>query len=107
MGTLRPDRSVGDDRHFDKGLRPPMDSTTLLGLVAGSLTTAAFLPQLVKVLKSRSTKDISLLMYIVICTGILLWLIYGVIIGSLPVITANAVTLLIASAILALKIRFR
>jgi len=84
-----------------------MDSVTLLGLVAGSLTTAAFFPQLVKAWKSHSTKDISLLMYLVICTGILLWLIYGVIIGSLPVIAANAVTLVIASAILILKIRYR
>lgn len=83
-----------------------MDSITLLGLVAGTLTTAAFLPQLIKVWKSRSTKDISLAMYIVICLGILLWLIFGLCIGSLPVIAANAVTLLIATAILILKIRF-
>jgi len=83
-----------------------MDSITLLGLVAGTLTTAAFLPQLTKAWKSRSTKDISLLMYVVICTGILLWLIFGLCIGSLPVIAANAVTLLIAIAILILKIRY-
>ncbi|MFH2048791.1 MAG: SemiSWEET transporter [bacterium] len=84
-----------------------MDNTTLLGLAAGLLTTVAFIPQLVKVIKSRSTKDISLLMYVVISTGILLWLIYGLCIGSVPVIAANAVTLLIAVAILILKIRFR
>ncbi len=82
-----------------------MDSINLLGLVAGTLTTAAFVPQLMKILKSRSTKDISLVMYVVICTGILLWLIFGLCIGSLPVIAANAVTLLIATAILILKIR--
>jgi len=84
-----------------------MDNTTLLGLVAGSLTTAAFFPQFLKAWKSRSTKDVSLLMYVIISTGVLLWLIYGLIIGSLPVIAANAVTLLIAGAILILKIRFR
>ncbi len=84
-----------------------MDNITFLGLVAGALTTAAFLPQLVKAWKSRSTKDISLLMYVVTCTGISLWLIYGLCIGSLPVILANAATLLIAMAILILKIRFR
>ncbi len=82
-----------------------MDSITFLGLIAGTLTTTAFLPQLIKVWKTRSAKDISLLMYIVICTGILLWLIFGFLIGSLPVIAANAVTLLIATAILILKIR--
>lgn len=84
-----------------------MDNTTLLGLVAGSLTTAAFFPQFLKAWKSRSTKDVSLLMYVIISTGVLLWLIYGLIIGSLPVIAANAVTLVIAGAILILKIRFR
>ena len=83
-----------------------MDSITFLGFVAGTLTTVAFLPQLVKVWKSRSTKDISLLMYLVICTGLLLWLIFGLCIGSLPVIAANAVTLLIATVILILKIKF-
>lgn len=82
-----------------------MDLTNLVGLVAGALTTAAFFPQLVKVWKSRSARDISLWMYIAICTGILLWLIYGLAIGSMPVIAANAVTLLIAGAILVLKIR--
>jgi len=84
-----------------------MDNTTLLGLIAGLLTTVAFIPQLVKVWKSRSTKDISLLMYVVISTGILLWFIYGLCISSIPVIAANAITLLIAVAILILKIRFR
>jgi len=84
-----------------------MDSITLLGLIAGTLTTAGFLPQLIKAWKSHSTKDISLLMYVIICTGILLWLIFGLCIGSLPVIVANAATLLIAIAILILKIKFR
>jgi MtN3 and saliva related transmembrane protein len=84
-----------------------MDKLTTLGLIAGTLTTAAFVPQLVKVWKSRSTKDISLLMYIVICTGILLWLIYGLLIFDLPIIVANAITFMIALAILILKIRYK
>jgi MtN3 and saliva related transmembrane protein len=84
-----------------------MTTSTILGLIAGTCTTAAFLPQLVKIWKSRSTRDISLLMYVVISTGILLWLIYGIIIDSVPVIAANAVTLVIAAMILILKIRYR
>jgi len=84
-----------------------MTPSTILGLIAGTCTTAAFLPQLVKIWKTKSTRDISLLMYVVICTGILLWLIYGVIIDSVPVILANAVTLVIAAMILILKIRYR
>jgi len=84
-----------------------MDSINILGLAAGTLTTVAFLPQLIKVWKTRSTQDISLIMYIVICIGILLWLIFGLCIGSMPIIAANAVTLLIATTILVMKIRYR
>ena len=84
-----------------------MDGVTFLGLAAGTLTTVAFFPQLVKAYRSRSTGDISLLMYMSTCTGVLLWLVYGVIISSLPLIVANAVTLAIALGILALKIRYR
>lgn len=79
----------------------------LLGLVAGALTTVSFLPQLAKAWRTRSTKDISLTMYVVITTGVLLWLIYGMFIESYPVILANAVTLIIAALILALKIKHR
>jgi len=84
-----------------------MDGVTILGVVAGVLTSSAFFPQLLKAWKSKSTGDVSLLMYIIACTGILLWLIYGLIINSLPLILANAFTLVIAAAILALKIRYR
>lgn len=84
-----------------------MDTITLLGLAAGTLTTVSFLPQLVKAWRSRSTRDISLAMYTVFTFGVLLWLIYGVMIDSLPVILANAVTLVIAIVIMVLKIRFR
>lgn len=83
-----------------------MDNLTLLGLAAGALTTAAFLPQLIKAWKSRSTKDVSLLMYIVFCIGILLWLIYGICIDSLPLIAANVISLMIAITILILKLRY-
>nr|AOR51129.1 hypothetical protein [uncultured bacterium pAW1] len=84
-----------------------MDSTTILGLVAGTLTTAAFFPQFLRVWQTRSTHDISLWMYIIINTGILLWLIYGILTNSLPVILANAVTILISGGILYLKIRYK
>ncbi len=84
-----------------------MDYTIFLGYLAGALTTLAFLPQLIKVLKSKSTHDISLAMFIVICTGISLWLVYGILIDSLPIILANIVTLAIAGMILLLKIKYR
>lgn len=84
-----------------------MDGVTLLGLTAGVLTTTAFIPQFYKAWRSRSTHDISLWMYVNITTGIALWLVYGLLINSLPVILANVVTLVIALAILVLKIRYR
>jgi MtN3 and saliva related transmembrane protein len=84
-----------------------MDGVTMLGLAAGTLTTISFFPQLVKTWKSRSTKDISLGMYISFCSGIFLWLVYGLLIDSVPVIAANAVTLVIACLILFLKLKHR
>jgi MtN3 and saliva related transmembrane protein len=80
---------------------------TILGYLAGAMTTLAFLPQLIKVIRSRSTRDISLAMFIVICTGIFFWLVYGILINSLPIILANAVTLVIAGTILILKFRYK
>jgi MtN3 and saliva related transmembrane protein len=79
----------------------------LLGLIAGTLTTIAFLPQLYKTWKSKSAKDVSLVMMITFCTGVFLWLVYGVAIHAMPVIVANAVTLILALTILLLKIRYR
>jgi MtN3 and saliva related transmembrane protein len=84
-----------------------MDSVILLGLVAGALTSLSFLPQLIKIWRSRSAGDISLAMYVIITTGFVLWLWYGIMISSIPVIVANVVTLLISAMILILKIRYR
>ncbi len=84
-----------------------MDNVTLIGLLAGALTTVAFFPQLHKAWTSKSTKDVSISMYIIFCAGIFLWLLYGIFIKSLPVILANAVTFVLAASILLLKIRYR
>ncbi|WP_417810929.1 SemiSWEET transporter [Thalassospira alkalitolerans] len=78
---------------------------TVLGLVAGSLTTLAFLPQVVRTWRTRSTADISLVMFLVLCSGIALWLVYGLVRGDWPVIIANGLTLVLASTILFFKIR--
>ncbi len=84
-----------------------MNLVTVLGLVAGTLTTAAYFPQLLKTWKSKSAGDISWSMLISLCVGIILWLIYGVYVQDIPVILANVVTLLFTSNILILKIRYR
>lgn len=79
----------------------------ILGLVAGTLTTIAFLPQLHKTWKSKSAKDVSSVMMITFCVGVFLWFIYGLAIHAMPVIVANAVTLILALLILLLKIRYK
>lgn len=77
----------------------------LIGALAGLLTTLAFLPQVIKTWQSRSAKDISLWMFVLFCSGVALWLVYGLMIAAVPVILANAVTLVLAGGILAFKIR--
>lgn len=79
--------------------------TELLGFAAATLTTAAFVPQAVKVYRSRKTDDLSLGLFAMLFAGVLLWLIYGLLISSAPVIAANAVTLLLVAYILWMKIR--
>ena len=79
---------------------------TWVGSVAAVLTTVSFAPQAFKVIRSRDTAAISLPMYVLFTLGVGLWFVYGVLIHSAPVCLANGVTLLLASAILAMKIRF-
>lgn len=76
-----------------------------LGLIAGSCTTIAFVPQAVKAWRTQSTADLSLGMFLLLFIGILLWLIYGVLIGDVPLIVANAITGVLAGTILILKIK--
>lgn len=82
-----------------------MDRIRLLGLAAAACTTASFLPQVVRAWRTGDTAGISGWMYGIFCTGVVLWLAYGVAIGDLPLVVANAVTLLLAGAVLALKVR--
>ncbi|CCH50356.1 SemiSWEET family sugar transporter [Pseudodesulfovibrio piezophilus] len=82
------------------------ETMELIGIVAGFCTTASFLPQVIRTWKSRSVDDISLKMYMLFCVGVLLWLLYGFLIGSLSVILANSVTLFLAGAVLVMKVRF-
>jgi MtN3 and saliva related transmembrane protein len=83
-----------------------MDLTTLLGLIAGFLTTVAFVPQVVKIWKSKSAKDVSLITFGAFALGVLLWIVYGVIKQEPPIILWNAVTLLLAIAIIVMKVKF-
>lgn len=83
-----------------------MEIVTILGLLAGALVTASFIPQIIKIWKLKETKDISLWMYVIFTTGILLWLIYGILIEDLPVIVANVIGLMFASTVLFFKVKY-
>jgi MtN3 and saliva related transmembrane protein len=80
-------------------------AVTVLGLVAAFLTTVSFVPQVLRTWATRSTKDISLAMFIAYTAGIALWLVYGIFLRDIPIIASNAVTLVLAATILGLKLR--
>jgi MtN3 and saliva related transmembrane protein len=82
------------------------DTVNFIGYVAATCTTLSFLPQLVRVLRLRSARDISLSMFLVFSVGTALWLTYGLLSHSTPVTAANAVTLALSISILILKLRF-
>ncbi|MBC7950272.1 MAG: SemiSWEET transporter [Rhodospirillaceae bacterium] len=76
----------------------------LVGATAACLTTLAFVPQVVKTLKTRHTRDISLSMWVLFCAGVALWLVYGVLMAAWPIILANAATLVLGGTVLAVKV---
>tara|TARA_Y100000310_G_scaffold342214_1_gene444340 strand:+ start:8299 stop:8553 length:255 start_codon:yes stop_codon:yes gene_type:complete len=83
-----------------------MEMVTILGLVAATFTTVSFLPQAIKTIKTKQTKDLSLGMYTILTIGVFLWLIYGLIIHDYPIILANAVTGTFSAIILINIIRY-
>jgi len=78
--------------------------TTLIGMLAAVCTTIAFLPQVIKTWKAKSAKDLSLSMFSILAFGVTMWLIYGIRLGELPIILANAVTLLLILVIMYFKL---
>jgi len=80
---------------------------TFLGLAAGACTTVSMLPQAIKTIRTKQTKDLSLWMYLLLVIGIILWLSYGLFIQDVPVIAANGVTLIFAFIVLAYKIKYK
>jgi MtN3 and saliva related transmembrane protein len=77
-----------------------------LGFFAAFCTTAAFVPQLMRVLRLRSAREISLPTFLLFSVGVFLWLLYGIYTGSKPVIASNSVTLVLSVSILVLKLRY-
>jgi MtN3 and saliva related transmembrane protein len=78
----------------------------LIGYCAATLTTSAFVPQALKTIRSRDTRAISFWMYMTFTIGIVLWFVYGLALGSWPIILSNVLTFLLAATILALKVRY-
>jgi MtN3 and saliva related transmembrane protein len=76
-----------------------------LGLLAAALTTISFFPQVLRTIRTKNTESISLAMYMIFTLGTALWLVYGITLGSLPIILSNAITVSLAAIVLGLKIR--
>lgn len=84
-----------------------MTTATMIGLMAGALTTISFLPQALKTWRSKSAKDISLTMFLTFCIGVVLWIVYGFSVQDLPVLATNIVTLILAGSILFFKFKYK
>jgi MtN3 and saliva related transmembrane protein len=77
----------------------------MIGYIAGALTTVAFAPQLLKALKTKSTKDVSLMMLLCSTSGMVLWLFHGIIVKDQAIVAANSISIVLASSLLGLKIK--
>jgi MtN3 and saliva related transmembrane protein len=84
-----------------------MEHTTLIGLMAAICTTAAFVPQVIAIIRTGNVDGISVLMYSIFTVGIALWLSYGLLVNDLPMILANSVSIILALSVLALTISKR
>jgi MtN3 and saliva related transmembrane protein len=84
-----------------------MDTIALTGYLAGTLTTISFVPQVLRTLKLRETKDFSLAMLLLFAAGMLLWTAYGIWINSVPIIAANVITFGLVLFLLGMKMRYR
>ncbi|HNX58768.1 MAG TPA: SemiSWEET transporter [Spirochaetota bacterium] len=78
-----------------------------VSIFAGILTTASFMPQAIKTIRTKNTRGISLIMYIVLIAGLFMWFVYGVYLKNVSIIFSNLITLIFASVILVMKIRYK
>lgn len=83
------------------------DIVEIFGMLGGGLTTISFIPQVVKTWKTRSTRDLSMGMFLLFTLGLVFWLVYGIYMNALPIILANVITLILALSILVMKVLFR
>lgn len=83
-----------------------MNPTLIIGLVAASLTTFAFLPQSIRAIKTKHTKDISLPMLVMLEIGVVIWIIYGSLISDIPLLAANTISFIFVTITLVLKLKY-
>lgn len=81
--------------------------SNFIGMVAGTLTTVAFVPQVVRIWRTKHADDISTSMFVIFVIGVALWLCYGISLHAWPIIIANTITLILALAILLLKFHYQ
>ncbi|HEY9703773.1 MAG TPA: SemiSWEET transporter [Allocoleopsis sp.] len=84
-----------------------MNLSTLIGLLACFLTTGAFLPQIIKTIKTKETKDISLSMYIIYNIGVLVWFVYGFMIHEVALLIGNTFSFIFGMTMLIMKIKYK
>lgn len=84
-----------------------MSGIQILGMLAGTITSVTFLPQVIKVWKSRSAKDLSLLMLVLLMVGVSLWLVYGLVVADAAIIYTNSMVLLMTLILLFFKLKYK
>ena len=84
-----------------------MDTIVLIGYIAGTLTTLSFVPQVARAWKLKETRDLSLAMLLLFAAGVLLWTLYGIWTGSMPIIAANVITFILILVLLWMKIKYQ
>ena len=84
-----------------------MDWTQIIGLAAGVCTASSLIPQVVKTLKEKKAEDISLIMLLVLMTGVSLWIVYGIKRDDLPIIATNCFSLLVNITMIVLRIKYK
>ncbi|MBX3043447.1 MAG: SemiSWEET transporter [Candidatus Kapabacteria bacterium] len=83
-----------------------MDVVSIYGYLGATCTTVSFIPQIIKILKEKEAKDISIGMYLIFTFGVMMWLVYGILLNEYPIIIANTLTLSFAVTILILKNKY-
>ncbi len=94
------------DGYAVERINPAMPALEILGFVAAILTTLCWLPQTVKTIRTKETRSLSLLAQSALTVGVVLWLAYGLLIGNAPIILSNAISLVLVTTILAMKLRY-